>query len=358
VTISPHRLVLACALATVLLAGCQKEEEIRSYKAPKPEPIKLNTPDLPASKLLAAILPRGEGAWVFKVQGPESHVAKHEEAFEKFVQTVRLTDNADEPIAWQLPEGWTREPGNNFRHATLRIAAKDENLDLSVSKIQGAEAASIRANVDRWAKQLGLPGATEADLKKFCTPFKTDGIEATLVKITGVSAGSGMGKQPPQPIMPTPKAKPTPKVTYKTPDSWKEFDDGGGFSVASFKVTEGAQTAVITASPLAGNAGGIVANVGRWREQVKLPPAGEDEVRKAIRDITINNKAAFAVDLLGPELPGAPRERIIGIIMPQDKFTWFFKVRGSADLVDKQQTALQAFAESIKLGVTTGANDG
>ncbi|MBL8793954.1 MAG: hypothetical protein JNM56_08615 [Planctomycetia bacterium] len=355
-TSSPHRPLLACALLTVLLAGCLKEEEIRRYTAPKPVTIKLKTPDLPPARLLAAIFPRGEGAWVFKVQGPEASVAKHEEGFEKFLQTVRLTDNADEPISWQLPEGWTREPGNNFRFATLRIAAKDDNLDLSVSKIQGADAASIRANVDRWAKQLGLPGATEADLKTFCTPIKVDGVEATLVKISGFSAGGdmGMGKgKPPPPV--TPKAKPNPKVTFKAPDNWKEFEDGRGFSVASFKVTEGGQTAEITATPLVGNAGGIVANVSRWRDQVRLPPADEAEVRKAIREITINNKPAFAVDLLGPEMPGATRERIIGIILPQDRLTWFFKVRGGADLVDKQQAALQAFAESIKL---TGANDG
>src|SRR5262249_43446616 len=101
-----------------------------------------------------------------------------------------------------------------------------------------------------------------------------------------------------------------------------------------------------TVTQLAGEAGGLIENVQRWREQVRLPRATEQQLREDLRTFETAEGGGSLVDLAGPD--GARRERILGLILPRGGVTWFFKMRGPADLVGKQRDAFEAFVKSVR----------
>jgi len=339
-------LAVACALA-----GCGEQDQIRHYQAPKPEKVSpLASAGKEKVRLLGAIFPRDGGAWVFKFSGPEATIVKHEETFDKVVQSVRFGDKADPPpISWTTPAGWKHELNKGLRYATIKPEAKDDSSEITLSQLQGEKAAAVEDNVKRWCGQLGLGEPTGAELAQYCTPVEIEGIKGTLVRMTGTGSGKGpmmppfaKGKMPPPDMgkLPPPRSVP---LTYTKPEGWVESKRE--FSVASFRTAEGGVE--ITSSPLAGAAGGLDANINRWRGQVGLPDATPDQLSRDIREINLAGTKASFIDLIGPE--SAPRrERIVGIVLPRGNMTWFFKMRGPADQVERQLTAFQAFVESVK----------
>src|SRR5438552_6532690 len=96
--------------AALLSVGCQ-DDEIRRYQAPKPETL----PQGPAHvektvRLLAVIIPRGDKTWFVKLVGPTATVDEHEPEVDRFVQSMKFTDQEREPIQWTVPEGWKESP--------------------------------------------------------------------------------------------------------------------------------------------------------------------------------------------------------------------------------------------------------
>lgn len=342
--------LMVCGWAALFALGCQ-DDEIRHYRVPRaaePPPATATQ-----TRLLAAIFPRDQESWVFKLSGPMAQVNEHAGAFDKFVRTVRFDDKAEPPIAWTLPEGWKREPGNQFLYASLRMGTGESAPSLTVSHLTGPGASSIKANVERWAKQLELKEVTEDDLAKYCHKVPVNGVDAMFVDMTGSGSGKmtppfAKGGVPKVSDKPPPPAPAQPNITYSKPESWKEFRDPTGIAVAAFHAGEGERRVDITVTSLPGSAGGLLANVQRWREQLKLPRASDDDVRKEIRDINVAGMPAQMVDLLGPDTAGSPRQRIVGIILTQKDASWFFKMRGPAELTAREQGPFEAFVGSVK----------
>src|SRR5207248_6044588 len=121
-----------------------------------------------------------------------------------------------------------------------------------------------------------------------------------------------------------------------------------GFRAASFRVRDGDRTAEASATPFPGPAGGLLANVNRWRKEVNLGDATEEQILKESKTVEVAGESARYVDLLGPESDGPKRQRTLGVILPRGDTTWFFKLRGPADLVAKQQAAFEAFVRSVR----------
>jgi hypothetical protein len=344
---------LPWAVALLALAGCQ-EEGIRRYKVPKPEP------DDPATmqRLLGAIFPRPADTWVFKLSGPLKEVGAKEEAFKQFLQSIRFGEKADKPIEWKVPEGWKQEPGNDNRYATLRTGEGEYALEVTVTKLPPA-AAALLPNVNRWCGQLGLRPVSEDQLAKVTRELKVEGATGTLVDLTGPGSAKTAMKPPPAPKeRPKGAAAPEPSLKYTRPEGWVEAPDlAGGFirMAAAFRATDGGKSAEVTVTPLGGDAGGLLPNVNRWRDQVKLGPIDEGQLRKDVRNVEVAGRPASYLDLLGPEGPG--RERMLVVVVPRGGQTWFFKMRGPAELVAKQQAAFEAFMKSVKFDGGTGAAD-
>jgi hypothetical protein len=60
------------------------------------------------------------------------------------------------------------------------------------------------------------------------------------------------------------------------------------------------------------------------------------------------------VDLTGPESAGA--SRILAVMVQRDGSTWFFKMRGPADLVGRQKNSFEAFVGSVRFTGREGAD--
>jgi hypothetical protein len=102
-------------------------------------------------------------------------------------------------------------------------------------------------------------------------------------------------------------------------------------------------------------AGGVLANVNRWRSQLKLPPI-ENEA-EAATPMPVSGREMFFVDLASaaPLDESGSKTRILGGIFPLPGETWFFKMTGPEELVGAQRDQFRQFLESVH---TTAAATG
>jgi hypothetical protein len=332
---------VAGGLATAGVVGCY-DEEIRHYKVPREQVRPSVSPaDRLAIRLLAAIVPHNERTWFFKLVGPAPILARHKDAFDQFIQSVRFTDNAKEPLTWTVPDGWERKPGSELRYATFQLGSKDHPLELTVVAL-GREAGSLLDNVNRWRRQLGLKAVGAAELAQLTSEKKVDGATLTLVDM--VTAGSTSSTRP----------APARDLTYTIPEGWKKHPNPDRLHRAAFFVSDGGKQAETTVTPFPGQAGGLLANVNRWRGQIQIGPVTQEQLRKDLNTIEIAGDPCPYVDLLGPAAEG---QRILGIVAERGGQTWFIKMKGPADLVGKQKPAFEAFAKSLKFNGDRGGNN-
>ncbi len=320
--------------AFFLLIGCQ-EATIERYRVPKERQA--------SRRMLAAIISHAEHTWFFKLSGPRAEVDKHEKEFEQFIQSVRFTDKPERPVTWTAPEGWREEPGAEMRYATLRLGPKEAPLELSVARL-GEDFGSLLKNVNRWREQIGLPKVGEQELDKLIRTTEVNGKAVMLVDLKPEDAEEDEG---------TPVAPQRP--TYTLPKGWEKSGKQVPFSIATFEVRDGERSAQMTISPFPGSAGGLLTNVNRWRDQLGLKSVDEAEMKQELRQTKVAGIAGHAVDLSSPERPGEERKRILVVIVPHRGQTWFFKMMGPADLVEKQKPAFEAFLKSVRFDGGSGA---
>jgi hypothetical protein len=337
---------LACTLLAVGVLGCQEPEQIRQYKAPR----EIRT------RMLGAILPHGDSTWFVKVTGPEDVIEKQEAAVRAFVQSFHFHDQKEQPVTWKVPAGWHEEKeqpqqGEFKRFATFRLGEKGKGgLELTVIKLgREGQAASILANVNRWRGQLGLIGLRPSELEDEVEELKAVNATATLVDITGTGRAVAGAQMPPpeHPPVGKPPARGGPlPLAYTTPKGWTETRLRA-LSVATFRTGEEGKSAEVTITPLAGPAGGLVGNVKRWRDQIGMPPASDEQIQKGLGKLDVGGTPATYVELVGPEVNGR-QLAILGAIVPRGGETWFFKMTGPADVVAGQKANFEAFVRSVR----------
>ena len=148
--------------------------------------------------------------------------------------------------------------------------------------------------------------------------------------------------------LPVPDASGLPQLKYTLPDGWQEKTPTE-MRVASFGISENGKNADVSVIPLGGMAGGDLANVNRWRGQVGLQPLADDDLQKLAEKVEIAGQPADLYDMAGKSGNG-DAERIVGVIFHHDDATWFFKMTGDADLVEKQKPAFVSFLKSFQFG--------
>jgi hypothetical protein len=296
--------------------------------------------------------PQQDRTWFFKLSGPPEEVEKHKQEFEHFLQSVRFIKRGNPPITWTVPEGWQREGQSSaLRVETFRFGSKENPLELSVTPL-GREAGSLLDNVNRWRGQLSLNKIDEAELNKMVREMEVDGVKAMIVDLTGTGSAKGRMNAPfakgHPPIQDrerqnreeAPAALP---LTFRAPLDWKERSQRGGISLATWEITDGSRPAEVTITPAGGN---LADNVNRWRGQVGLGPVSEEQIRQDMRSINVDGSPAQYVDLTGPESAGGLR--ILAVRVPHGDTTWFFKMRGPADVVGRHKAAFEAFLGTVR----------
>ena len=133
-----------------------------------------------------------------------------------------------------------------------------------------------------------------------------------------------------------------PQLAWTTPAGWTELAPGE-MRVASFKITStGGKQADVSVIPLGGMGGSDNANVNRWRGQVGLSVATDDELQKAAEKVEAAGQPAQLYDIAGTD------QRILGVIQHRGDVAWFYKMTGDAGLVGQQKPAFVEFLKSLK----------
>jgi hypothetical protein len=130
--------------------------------------------------------------------------------------------------------------------------------------------------------------------------------------------------------------------------------------LASFKVTgsNGAEADVSVVS-LAGMAGGDLANINRWRDQLKLAPVSENELVSISSHVSANGHDFLVTDLVSAKpLPPSNRKiRILAAASQQGEQTWFVKMTGDVDLVEAQKNHFLDFLRGLSISGAAGSDE-
>ncbi|MDZ4819364.1 MAG: hypothetical protein SGJ20_10365 [Planctomycetota bacterium] len=376
------RIISLVALLLLAVAGCDRAEPVTEYTVARQV-----TPE--RSRMLAAMIPikQAERALFFKLVGPMDAVSAQAESFEKFIQSAPFDAsgmpdfNALGTPQWPLPTDWTRlpAPATALRLFTIQIGKPSDNLEVAVSAVgfdvERPEFSTL-LNVNRWRGQMQLPPMARIDLEQEVRKLPLSDAKvgpALMVDLLGdfkvksmppMGAMANAGPQgassttsaPPerQPVGTT-EARPVESgsaaskadqpLTFDVPAEWQP-GKAGGFRFAAFQVVDGAQKVEITLIPL-GPDGELLSNVNRWQGEIGLKPGSLEEVQKQTKQIDVGGIPSDYVELIGPtDKPNA--ETTIAAIVRRPDRTWYIKLRGASDLVQREKGRFDKFLQSVK----------
>jgi hypothetical protein len=158
---------------------------------------------------------------------------------------------------------------------------------------------------------------------------------------------------------PDAEAQQDPRIplTWDTPEGWQEVTADESSGMAGMRLINltfgpnGEGECYFSAMP--GDAGGLAANVNRWRAQMGLGEMSEEEIT-ALPTKTFLGRDATFVSLEGDfKAMGASEAkvgyRMIGLVQPAPQFTLFVKMTGPRELVTANEAAFEQFCQSISV---------
>lgn len=141
-------------------------------------------------------------------------------------------------------------------------------------------------------------------------------------------------------------------LTWTVPPGWTEVPpDAAGMRLVNLTFGPN-QEGECYISLMPGSAGGLEANVNRWRTQMGQPPYTEEEIAKLGKKPFFNREATFVAfdgDFKGFGAEQAKTGyRLLGLIHSAEQATIFVKLTGPKALVEENAAAFDAFCQSIK----------
>jgi hypothetical protein len=372
---------IAVAALTFLAAGCGRDN-VKVYHVDANDTATPTPPPIAATAGMPATMPDG----------------------------LPVPDHSGQPsLHYTLPVGWETKAPSAMRVASFGISQNDKQADVSVIPL-GGMAGTDPANVNRWRGQVGLGKLDDSELTKLAEKISVGEQPADLYDLAGTSPGSGdaerivgvilhrddtswffkmtgdaglveqqkpafveflksvqfgaptaapaamdMSQLPPShpPIggmnsnLSTPGADVGGKPAWTVPAGWQE-GPLAQFLTAKYVIAgnDGAEASV-NVSSLAGDGGGLLPNVNRWRAQLGLAPETEASLANSAT-ITASGGTATLVDFTGTDGRTGKATRLIGVVLPLGGQTWFYKLMGDANLVAQQKDALLQFVQSAK----------
>lgn len=147
-------------------------------------------------------------------------------------------------------------------------------------------------------------------------------------------------------------------LVWETPAGWKEAPADASSGMAGMRLINlafgpgGEGECYLSAMP--GAAGGLDANVNRWRTQMGLPELTADDLAKLPvkkflgRDATF---VSFEGDFKGMGTAAEAKKgyRLLGLVQAAPEFTLFVKMTGPKELVTANEAAFDQFCQSISV---------
>jgi len=142
------------------------------------------------------------------------------------------------------------------------------------------------------------------------------------------------------------------KVAYQLPSNWTKSANTSAMRLATYDITgENGEEAEMAILPMPNLSVADHEIVNLWRSQLQLPPISEEEVEQSSDSIQIGDLDGRIFDLTAPD--DAPGEmagaRIITAFVAAPSGTWFFKMTGQKDHLEKEVNGFTSFLGSLDL---------
>lgn len=132
-------------------------------------------------------------------------------------------------------------------------------------------------------------------------------------------------------------------LTWTLPKGWKE-QAASGMRAGSFLAPgAGGKDVDVSIVPLAGDAGGELANVNRWRGQLGLPPVDESNLSTVVRSVHLGPHQARLVEFSNNE-----GKRLLAAVLRNGATTYFFKASGDDAAVKSIRLAFLSFVGGVR----------
>ncbi|MHC5003167.1 MAG: hypothetical protein ACYTJ0_08590 [Planctomycetota bacterium] len=158
-------------------------------------------------------------------------------------------------------------------------------------------------------------------------------------------AAAAMQQVPPPPAAPM-------AMQWDLPEGWTLSDNPNPMRFATLVAGEGDDAIEVAISQLGGAAGGIVANINRWRGQVGLEPESQEQLAQAAQPIDAAGARGVLVDLDGPSA------RMLAAIFPTETHTWFIKTTAPKEALDVHKAGFVTLCSSVRFSGVIPDADG
>ncbi len=293
-------------------------------------------------------------------------------------------DSRAMPFSWDLPATWEELPKQEFRDANFKVAGRDD-VQCYMSIVGG----SLDDNVNRWRQQFGESAITSDEISSL-PKKKFFGRDASLVEIEGPFKGRA-GQKLLGMLLQAPRAMITMKMTgpatvvdeersrflalcesvriaaeppspttdfdrsrikWSSPEGWQRKESGSEFRVVTFTMGADAQ-GECAVYVLSGGAGGVAANLNRWRKEIGQGPLGNAAVAALPRVNVLGVQAPWVHGLGTFEGMTGPKRKdwgMIGVVCPLGSVTLFVKMTGPGTLVVAEKARFFEFCRSLEMG--------
>jgi len=137
------------------------------------------------------------------------------------------------------------------------------------------------------------------------------------------------------------------KPSWEVPVAWRETPAGQPL-LARFEISGSDGKAEVTISALPGAAGGLLANMNRWRGQIGLKAVSQGEAEKLVTSLDVMGGKAMLIDMNGQNPSVGQVVRLISAIVPREGQTWFYKLMGDPAVVEREKAAFVKFVQSVR----------
>jgi hypothetical protein len=184
---------------------------------------------------------------------------------------------------------------------------------------------------------LALAGCGRDDVSHYRVPKQAGSPAGEAASGAGMPGMAGS-------VPPPPDVSTTGELQWALPKGWTD-SRAGGMRYATLKPTAAGKIDVsVTVFP--GPAGGEIANVNRWRNQIGLPPVDEATLAK---DRKALKAPAGSLAIFDYTSDGQAKTRLVAGILFAGGNSWFVKMVGDAGPVAASRADFIRLLESLRL---------
>jgi hypothetical protein len=339
-----------CALLiAVLLAGCQ-DADIKVYSVPKEDPWKLPAgwQEQKAGGMRSARFSAPS------TTGPEIDVSvipirdfggSQTDVLNIWRQQMKLEPVQSDAEAAALAEKVSLGPVDGQLYD---LTSPDQMLN-GTTKARSLIAVGRVDGTTWFFKMTGDQTGVEAQKPSFVAFLKSANFNHIPVPSANMPGASERGDTPRGEDSSRRSAERAPLPEWQVPAGWSQQPPSAMLN-AKFVIGADGARADVNVSVLTGDGGGARVNINRWRGQVGLPPWDEPTLDKNIStfDTATSGAKAMLVDFKGTDAKSGQPARLIGVIVPLESCTWFYKLMGDEQVAEREKEALIKMVSAAK----------